>query len=305
MALTTLISIVAAGGSSILGASYPMNLDGKTVLVTGASGGLGTYITRAFAARKAKLSLVAYPGTDLDSVRQEAERLGARAVSQALDLRDSEQRHAAVELTAKEFGGVDILVNNAGVEFTAPYHKLSEENIADVIRVNLEAAMMLTRIVLPGMLQRRQGHIVSMSSLAGKAGPAFQEPYAATKAGLVAFTFSLRATYRREGVSASVIAPGFVEAGIYAKLKENSGCSAPALLGTSSPEKVAEAVIRSVERDVPEIIVNPIPIRPLLAVASLFPRLGEWIIHQTGGHEFFRHVVQRLEEKKSRNSGGD
>ena len=271
---------------------------GRTVLLTGASGGLGTHITRAFAARGTNLVLVAYPGTDLDSVRREAEQAGVRAMTLALDLRDPEQRRAAVDQAIREFGKIDILVNNAGVEFTSPYHKLSEENIGDVICVNLEAAMMLTRLVLPGMLQRKQGHIVSMSSLAGKAGPAFQEPYAATKAGLIAFTFSLRATYRRDGVSASVIVPGFVEAGIYAKLKERSGCSAPLLLGTSPPEKVAKAVIRSIERDTPETIVNPIPIRPLLALTSLFPSFGEWIIHKTGGHEFFRQVVARLEKDK-------
>ena len=159
--------------------------------------------------------------------------------------------------------------------------------------------MVMARLVLPDMLQRGRGHIVNISSLAGKAGPAFQEPYAATKAGLIAFTFSLRASYRRAGVSASVIVPGFVEAGIYAKLKEKSGCSAPPLLGTSSPEAVAQAVLRSVRRDVPEIVVNPIPVRPLLALTTMFPSLGEWLLGQTGGHEFFRDVVDAIKQKKS------
>jgi short-subunit dehydrogenase len=272
---------------------------GQTVLLTGASGGLGVFIGRAFAKLGARLALVAYPGVGLEALRQETERLGAQAIALTYDLRDPQQRRSMVAEVQKQFGGVDILVNNAGVEFTSAYHDLSEENIHDIIGINLEAAMVLTRLVLPDMLQKKRGHIVNISSLAGKAIPAFQEPYAATKAGLIAFTFSLRATYRNHGVSASAIVPGFVEAGIYAKLKKTSGCSAPALLGTSSPEKVAAAVLKAVERDAPEIIINPIPVRPLLALATLFPSLGEWALRQTGGHDFFKQVVEAQRSKKS------
>jgi len=142
------------------------------------------------------------------------------------------------------------------------------------------------------MLERKRGHIVNISSLAGKSGPAFQEPYAATKAGLIAFTSSLRATYRGSGVSASVIVPGFVETGIYTKLKTKSGCSAPAFLGTSPPEAIPRAVIRAIQKDLPEIIVNPLPVRPLLAFTSLFPSLGEWVIDKIGTNDFFRRVVE-------------
>jgi short-subunit dehydrogenase len=142
------------------------------------------------------------------------------------------------------------------------------------------------------MLERKRGHIVNISSLAGKAAPAFQEPYAATKAGLIAFTASLRATYRGSGVSASVIVPGFVEAGIYTRLKAKSGCPAPALIGTSPPEAIPRAVIRAIEKDLPEVVVNPIPVRPLFALAALLPSLGEWLFSQIDANEFFRKVVE-------------
>lgn len=266
---------------------------GQTVLLTGASGGLGVFMARAFADLGTNLALVAHPGAGLDAAAKDAERRGARALALVSDLRDPAQRRSVVEEVKTKFGGIDILINNAGVEFTAPYHELSEENLHEIINVNLEAAMVLTRLVLPEMLKRGIGHIVNISSLAGKAGPAFQEPYAATKAGLIAFTFSLRATYRKSGVSASVIVPGFVEAGIYAKLKEKSGCSAPAFLGSSSPQAVSLAVLRSIQRNLPEIVVNPIPVRPLLALVTLFPSLGEWAIRKTGGHDFFRQVDRK------------
>lgn len=265
---------------------------GQTVLLTGASGGLGIHLTEAFARCGVNLALVAYPGIELERLREELRVRGLKALALASDLRDPAQRHEVVQHVQKELGEIDILINGAGVEFTCPYHELSEENICSVIGVNLEAAMIMTRLVLPGMLKRGRGHIVNISSLASKVGPALQEPYAATKAGLIGFTYSLRATYRREGVSASVIVPGFIEAGIYTRLKERSGCAAPALLGTSPPQKVVRALLRAVERDWPEIIVNPLPVRPLLALFALCPRLGEWIADQTGEHEFFRKVFK-------------
>jgi short-subunit dehydrogenase len=250
-------------------------------------------MAEAFAGKGVKLALVAYPGAELDELRQDLERRGIKALALHSDLRDPEQRRQIVERVRRDLGEVEILINNAGVEFTARYHELPEESICEIIGVNLEAAMIMSRLVLPNMLRVRRGHIVNISSLAGKASPAFQEPYAASKAGLIGFTSSLRASYRGSGVSASVIVPGFVEAGIYEKLKRTSGCSAPALLGTSSPQLVARAVLRSVEKDLPEVIVNPVPVRPLLMLAALCPSLGEWAIRQTGGHDFFRNVVDK------------
>ncbi|HUR45673.1 MAG TPA: SDR family NAD(P)-dependent oxidoreductase, partial [Candidatus Saccharimonadales bacterium] len=163
------------------------------------------------------------------------------------------------------------------------------------LTVNLEVPMVLTRLLLPGMLKRGCGHVVNMSSLAGKSGPGYQEPYAATKAGLIAFTSSLRGTYHGSGFSASVICPGFVEAGIYTRLKEKTGLAAPALLGTSRPEPVARAVVRCLRKDLPEAIINPLPVRPLFALTALAPSLGAWIMRKIGAHEFFRtvHVAQQ------------
>lgn len=272
---------------------------GQTVLVTGATGGLGVHITRALAERKVKLALVAFPGIELEELQRSVAASGCEAFSLAADLRDPAQRHQLLDEVHRNLGEVDILINNAGVEITSAYHELTEENIRDIIGVNLEAPMVMTKLVLPEMVRRRSGHIINMASLAGKSGPAYQEPYAATKAGLIAFTASLRATYRRNGVSASVIVPGFVEAGIYAKLKAASGCAAPALLGTSPPEAVVRAVIRAIEDDRPEVIVNSLPVRPLLAFTVLFPRLGEWIAGQTGANDFFQRVVDAQNRNRS------
>jgi short-subunit dehydrogenase len=265
---------------------------GDVVLLTGASGGLGSFMALSFAERKVRQALVAHPGGNLEELQKAVTKGGGEAAVFVCDLRNAAQRQQMLQEVRRRFGSIDILINNAGVEFTSVYHELSEENIYNTLRVNLEAPMILSWLVLPEMLARRRGHIVNISSLAGKSGPAFQEPYAATKAGLMAFTASLRASYRRRGVSASALVPGFVEAGIYAKLKKQSGCAAPALLGTSPPEKIPAAVFRAIENDLPEIIVNPLPVRPLLSFAALFPRLGEWLIDKIGTNEFFRRVVE-------------
>jgi short-subunit dehydrogenase len=265
---------------------------GDVVLLTGASGGLGIHFVKAFANLRVRLVLAAFPGNDLQEIRAEIEKQGCESIDMICDLRDPGQRLKLVETALNRFGRVDVLVNNAGIEFTAFYHELSEAQIAAVLGVNLEAPMMLTRLLLPTMLAQKRGHIINISSLAGKSGPGFQEPYAATKAGLIAFTQSLRSTYRSLGVSASVIVPGFVEAGIYSRLKALTGMSAPVWLGTSQPESVVQAVLRAMESDRPEIIVNPIPIRPLLAFTALFPRGGEWLTGKIGTDNFFRRAVE-------------
>jgi short-subunit dehydrogenase len=269
---------------------------GQTVLVTGASGGIGTFITKALAELQVKLALVAYPGEELDALRASLEKQGVEAVAWVADLRKRDQRHLVLQGVRQKLGEVDVLINNAGVEYTSAFHKLGEENLCDILNINLAVPMDLTRLVLPEMLRRGVGHIVNISSLAGKSGPAFQEPYAATKAALVAFTTSLRASYRGTGVSASVVTPGFVEAGIYERIKSRSGCTAPPLLGTSKPEAVGRAVLEVIQHDQLERIVNPIPVRPLLALSALFPGFGEWLAERTGGNQFFRMVEGRLQE---------
>jgi NAD(P)-dependent dehydrogenase (short-subunit alcohol dehydrogenase family) len=275
------------------------NLDGKTAILTGASGGLGQHLAQGLAEAGMNLVLVAYPGVELESVRKTVTEKGRKAISLALDLRDPGQRARVLAETRREFGGTDVLINNAGVELSSAYHELPESMLRDILTVNLEAPMMLSWALLPEMVRRGAAHIVNISSLAGKAGPGWQEPYAATKAGLIAFTFSLRATYAGTGVSASVICPGFVEAGIYARIKQETGCAAPALLGSSSPEKVVCAMMRAIRWNLPEVIVNPYPVRPLFALTALFPRLGEWVTARLGAHTFFRQVAEAQKRQRA------
>lgn len=265
-------------------------ISGSNVLLTGASGGLGTHICEALARNGANLALVAFPGTGLQELAVAAQKQGVRAAFLAADLRIPAERERVAAWATNEVGPVDVLINNAGVEYTAEYHHLHRNQIQDVLRVNLEAPMLLSHDLLPGMLKRGRGHIVNISSLAGKSGPACQESYAATKAALVGFTFSLRATYRHKGVSASVICPGFVETGIYSRIKAAAGRPAPAILAACAPDKVSAAVLRAIRRDKPEIIVSRYPMRPILALNVLFPSFAEWFSELIGVNTFFRQA---------------
>ena len=273
-------------------------LRGGNILVTGASGGIGVHICNALAAQGANLALVAHPGTGLQELANSLKNQSVRIIARPVDIREPSQRQQMLEWVQSELGQIDVLVNNAGVEYTSRSHELTTDQIADVLQVNLEGPMLLTHALLPGMLNRKSGHIVNISSLAGKSGPACQESYSATKAALVAFTFSLRATYRGTGISASVVTPGFVEAGIYSRIKETAGRSAPALLAATSAEKVAEAVVKSILADKAEIIVNRYPIRPVLALNALWPAFSENFAEWVGANDFFRMVAE-----KSRGTG--
>ncbi|MFN3408422.1 MAG: SDR family NAD(P)-dependent oxidoreductase [Limisphaerales bacterium] len=280
------------------------NLKGKRVLLTGASGGIGQQLTQRLAQEGARLALVAYPGVDLPLLSMATAVSGQPAVHLVSDLRVPSEWPRIADWCIAELGGVDVLINNAGIEFTRPFHELPESAVAEVLRVNLEAPMMLTHALLPSMLAQGTGHVVNMSSLAGCAGPALQEPYAATKAALRGFTASLRASYRGSGVSASVICPGFVEAGIYPRICAAAGRSAPRLLGAIPVDRVCDAVLRAIQTDAPEIIVSKFPVRPILALTALAPRCGEWLANRLGGNDFFRAAASAADAKKPRPSDG-
>jgi short-subunit dehydrogenase len=148
------------------------------------------------------------------------------------------------------------------------------------------------------MLRHGYGHVINMSSLSGKAAPPCCESYAATKAGLIAFTESLRAEYSGTGIGFSVICPGFVEAGIYQRLVGETGQRVSRLLGTSSPEAVSNAVVMAIKKNPPEIIINPGPTRLLTTLAELSPILGEWLVYRIGATEWFKKIAYARQSKE-------
>jgi NAD(P)-dependent dehydrogenase (short-subunit alcohol dehydrogenase family) len=263
-----------------------MEINGRTVLLTGAAGGIGGHIADVLVRRGARLVV-----SDVDEAG--LERLPAAAARLAADLRDLDAADALIARCEEAAGPVDVLVNNAGLEYTGAYENQTREEIEDLVRVNLLAPMALIRAALPGMLARRSGHVVNLTSIAGKGPAPFLATYGSTKAGLIGLTRSLRVEHRGSGVGFSAISPGFVERdGMYARMA-SPDLKAPFTLGTVAPEKVAVAVARAIEGDLPERLVATRPMRPLFALNELSARAGEWAIVGAGARRFLRRVGER------------
>lgn len=239
-----------------------MKLAGRTILVTGATGGLGRAIAAELADRGAGVVLSSRKEGELERLARELPGEGHRFV--VADLAEP----GAGERLVAEAGEIDGIVLNAGDRAHGPVDELSAAHIERVIRVNLEVPVQMTRAVSPALRARKEGHLVFIASLAGKAAARRHILYGATKAGLRSFALSLRQDLSRDGVGVSVVNPGFIrEAGMFAE----SGAKPPMNLGTSSPEEVGAAVADAIEKDKAEIDVAPLRQRELANFAHRFP----------------------------------
>jgi short-subunit dehydrogenase len=253
-------------------------LRGRNALVTGAGGGLGAYIARALAGEGVNLAVTDLPGSSVDGLSAELRTRGVQVEHAPADLTDRDERRRLASWAAEALGPIDILVNNAGVEFGGPFLDTTPEQLELTVAVNLLAVMDLTRLLLPGMLDRRRGHVVSMASLAGKLPPPQLASYGATKHGVVGFMGALRGELADEPVGFSAICPGFVgRVGMFGRIEPYiEGGSIP--MGTIPPERVGEAVVRAIREDVGEIVLNRRPVKPLILLNAIAPgaasRLG-------------------------------
>jgi short-subunit dehydrogenase len=268
-----------------------MELRDRTVLLTGAAGGLGSHIARALAGRGANLALAGLEAErePLEELRDELTGAGVRAEALYADLTDREQLESLYGRAEQALAAPDVLVNNAGIGVTAAFHEFTRRELERIVAVNLTAPMLLTRHVVERMLERGHGHVVQIASVAGKVGTPYNEPYSATKAGLIALNQSLRAEYADAPVGFSAVCPGFVAG---AGMSERAGGRLPFLARGAGPEAVGGAVVSAIERDRPEVITGARLLRVLLAGSALAPRLGERILRRVGTHEVFERMAR-------------
>lgn len=267
------------------------DLKGRTALVTGASGGLGTHIAKRLAREGMHVAVSGRRELELGRVADELRQLGVRAAAVPADLGDLANIDSLVDGVEAELGPIDLLVNNAGVENVGAFTSYQREELTSMVDVNLTAPLLLTHRLAPGMLQRERGHVVFIASVAGKVGPAFNEPYAATKAGLVGLTQSLRAEYLNAPVGFSVICPGFIAGdGMYARMAQE-GHRSNRMMGETSTEKVSNAVVRAIREDRAEMIESGVPLRPMLALAQLSPGLVERVAPRFGVTDLFHRLA--------------
>ncbi len=263
-----------------------MQVRGTTVLLTGATGGLGHAIARALHRRGAKLVLTGRKAAELEALAAETD---ARAV--VADLAEPESiRHLVAEA-----GDVDVLIANAALPANGRLLDFTPDQVRRALAVNLDAPIALTHALLPAMVERRRGHVVLIGSLAGKVTSAYASLYNATKFGLRGFGLGVRQDLAGTGVGVSVVQPGFVrDAGMFA----DTGAKPPTGMGTVSPEQVAAAVLDAVERDRAEVNVAPLALRAASTLGGAFPGFAAGLQRRLATDDVLERMAETNREKR-------
>jgi 3-oxoacyl-[acyl-carrier protein] reductase len=196
-------------------------LENKTVLITGASRGIGKGIATVFAEHGANVLFTYSSSVDAaNAIETELQALGVQAKGYQSNAADFEQAQELVENVLADFSKIDVLINNAGITKDNLLMRISEEDFDKVIEVNLKSVFNLTKAVQRTMLKQRHGSIINMSSVVGVKGNAGQSNYAASKAGIIGFSKSVALELGSRNIRCNVIAPGFIETEMTAKLSE-------------------------------------------------------------------------------------
>jgi 3-oxoacyl-[acyl-carrier protein] reductase len=223
--------------------AHPIDLGGKTAFVTGSTRGIGRAVAGALHQTGARVAIV---GRDQARAEAVAAELGERACGVACDVADGAQVEAAVAQAEQALGPVDILVNNAGITRDNLLLRMSESEWHEVLEANLTGAFHTTKAVLKGMMKRRAGRIINVTSIIGLTGNKGQANYAASKAGLIGLTKSVAKEYGSRGLLVNAVAPGFIDTDMTSALPEEART---AMLGGivlgrfGRPEDVAGAVL--------------------------------------------------------------
>ena len=197
-------------------------LENKTVLITGASRGIGKGIATVFAEHGANVVFTYSSSVDAaNALETELQALGVQAKGYQSNAADFEQAQQLVENVLADFNTIDVLINNAGITKDNLLMRISEEDFDKVIEVNLKSVFNLTKAVQRTMLKQRQGSIINMSSVVGVKGNAGQSNYAASKAGIIGFSKSVALELGSRNIRCNVIAPGFIETEMTAQLSED------------------------------------------------------------------------------------
>ncbi len=273
-----------------------MKVKGSVIVLTGASGGLGEFMARRLASAGAKLVLAARSVAKLDALGEELRAAGGDVLTVPTDVTREEDLVRLVQRTETEMGPVDVLINNAGVHIFDYIEDIPREAVQGMMDLNVVALIRLTQLVLPGMKERLRGQIVNIGSMSGVNPAPFGEVYSASKHAVFGFSRSLRVALELDNLPIGVtcICPGYIsEVGMYAQSAAESGGSAGAFLGTSTPDAVVRAVIRSIRRNPGDIHVNPGTPRLNATLGMLFPRFLVGVARRLGAFAFIHNAARK------------
>lgn len=268
--------------SSVNAINLPLRLQNKTVVITGASSGIGKATALEFARRGANLIIGARRSELLDEVASACRSTGVHCTSVVADVANREDCKRLIDAAGK----VDVLVNNAGFAIFDSIEKASPNDLQQMMETNYFGTVWCTQAALPGMLERRDGVIVNVSSIAGLMGYAGMGGYCATKFAIVGFTEALRDEVIGRGVRVSLICPGTTETSFFTKAERGKMPGASRLILAIKPERVAKAICNSAE------VGRYRHILPF--AAALYMRLKE--VSPRTAHFFMRRVSALMEK---------
>ncbi|WP_354702233.1 SDR family NAD(P)-dependent oxidoreductase [Paraconexibacter sp. AEG42_29] len=263
-----------------------MDVTGRTVLLTGATGGIGHAIARRLHAAGAVLVLT---GRRAEVLEPLAAELGATAV--ACDLADP----AAIDALVAAHPDVDVVVNNAALPASGPLSGFTPAQVDRAMQVNLRAPIAIAHFYASRMTTRSSGHLVFISSLSGKSAAPGTSLYSASKFGMRGFAWGLREDLHGTGVGVSTVFPGFIrDAGMFA----DSGAVLPKGVGSATPEQVADAVLRAIRKDKAEIDVAPVSLRVGAAFAGVAPQLSASVSRRLGASDISSQIAAGQADKR-------
>lgn len=258
------------------------DLQGKTILITGGSRGLGLVMARQFIDMGARVAICAQDAAELQQAQAELEQKGGEVFALTCDVRKQDQVEQLILQVTEHFGAIDILINNAGADIVGPMENQTMQDYDDLMKLHFWAPLYTTYAVLPKMQERQAGRIVNISSVGGKIPSPHMIAYCASKFALVGLSEGMRAELAKDGIAVTTVCPGLVHTGVidHAILKGQNrkefawfAISDSLPLISVSAEKVSRAAIAGLRRGAGEVIV-PLPILFLVKFYSLFPELS-------------------------------
>lgn len=242
-----------------------MNVSSKRVLVTGASGGLGAAIALAFHRAGSELVLTGRRRDALDDV---AAKTNGQIIEADLGTDDG------IEKIYSEAGRVDVLIANAGIGGMSSILDFDPQEIDQILEVNLRTPIRMSQHYAKEMVERGEGHISLVSSLAGKAASAGSSLYSGSKFGLRGFGVAIREDLAPHNVGVSVVLPGFIrDAGMFAE----NDMELPGFVGTNSPEEVGTAVLQGVQKNQGQVTIAPVLVKSSANLANFAPNVSSWL----------------------------
>ncbi len=263
-----------------------MRWNGSVALISGASRGIGAELARQIVAKGGKVGLLARTTSDLEQLRSE---LGATCAVATADITNADELANAVKLVETELGPVDVLVNNAGIGHHGAFLDIDVDEVERMMRTNYLGTVRLLKAVLPGMVERRRGHVVNVGSIAGRIGAPFEAAYSASKFAVTGLTEAISVELAPFGIRCSLVNPGPVDTPFF----ETRGTPYQRKHPKQVPAaRVAKAIVTAVEKERAEVFITPV-LRQAVVTKALIPPLFQWGTARTFARDLKQEAARR------------